>query len=136
MATWLDLLEDDRGLSAIYGDEVPSLTCVALHEISLHRDGPRVTLRFDLPEYPVHPPEKWLVNEFNVVQVQLMLIGVEDVSLQGLTRDPRVDLTLERDGQVIKTATQSGSTRLDIRAYAAMITSISAYRAEENNLES
>lgn len=81
MAIWLDSLDDDRPIRAVYGEQFPSLTAVVFHEVCLHRDGPRVTLRLDLSEFPAHPSKKWLQQEANVVQVELMLIGIQRLSL-------------------------------------------------------
>src|ERR1700730_13283023 len=65
MESWADLLDDPAKVRSIYGDDVPSLDSVHLHEITLHRDGARLTLRFDLSKYPTDPPKKWQAQGFN-----------------------------------------------------------------------
>lgn len=125
---WLDLIDDDRGVRAIYGDKPPALGRVVLHEVTLHRDGPRAVLRFDLPEYPTEPPRKWLDLRFNVVQIQLMLIGVHDISMSGWRNSPGVELSIERDGQGIRVVGSEGSMRIDVRADNAVIAALSAYQ--------
>ncbi|WP_076842588.1 MULTISPECIES: Imm50 family immunity protein [Protofrankia] len=127
MASWPDVLDDPRSIQAIYDDRTPPLESVVLHEISLHRDGPRVVLRFDLPEYPTHPPKKWLNQGLNVVQIQLMLIGIRDLSLRGWSHESSVNLSLERQGDAVRVAASSGSTTINISAEAASIVSVSAY---------
>jgi hypothetical protein len=130
MTNWLEALSDTRGISAIFGGDVPALDRVAMQEISLNRDGPSATLRFDLPGYPASPPAKWLAQGFNVVQVTLLLVGVQDLSIQGWSHQGAVDLELSRDGSTVVARGSSESMRLDVRADAAVITSLSAYQDE------
>jgi len=106
---------------------VPSLAPVVLHEICLHRDGPRVLLRFDLPDFPAEPPKKWLAQQANVVQVTLTLVGIRSISLSGWSNESVVDLSmLQEDGSVWVTGS-GDQVRLDIQAEAATITALSAY---------
>lgn len=128
MTGWLDVVDDDRGIRTIYGDETPSLGWVDLHEISLHRDGPRVVLRFDLPDYPGDAPKKWVDQGFNVVQVKFMLVGIHKFSLQGWSHDSFLDLSVLRDGQAVRVSGRSESIEMSIVADAALVSSISAYR--------
>jgi hypothetical protein len=130
MTIWFDVLDDARGIRAIYGDDAPPLEAVVLHEITLHRDGPRVVLRFDLPAFPSRPPEKWVSQGCNVVQVQLLLSGVESVSIQGLSTHSVVDIAVAGDGRKVRVTT-SGSSVIDVLALDASITSISAYMDAE-----
>ncbi|MEU1147094.1 Imm50 family immunity protein [Streptomyces sp. NPDC005863] len=46
---------------------------------SLDRDGPRLGLRLDLPEYPAVAPKKWQVHGYDTVQVELVFSGLRDV---------------------------------------------------------
>lgn len=127
MTTWLDAVDDPRALRAIYGDDVPPLTAVPVHEICLHRDGPRLVLRLDLPRYPLAPPAKWTAQGFDTVQIQLMLIDVLELSIDGWSSDPVADITLERDGDAV-TVTCAGTTRCRARAHTATVTKVSAYQ--------
>lgn len=128
--TWLDVLDDERGVRAIYGDEPPSLQRVTLHEVCLHRDGPRVTLRLDLPEYPSSPPKKWSTQGFNVVQIKLMFVAVVAFSIDGWSNESLVDMTLEKRDDNVRAATSAGLADLSVEAESALVSSISAYRSE------
>lgn len=48
---------------------------IDLHEITLHRDGPRVRLRFDVAAVPHPLPARW-DGDANRTQVQLACFGV------------------------------------------------------------
>lgn len=130
MTTWLDVLNDDRGVRAIYGDKTPSLGSVEIHEISMRNEGPRVMFRFDLADYPEDPPKKWADQGFNVVQVQLMLVGTLDFSLQGWSHETVIDLSLEKEGKMVRVSGFTESIRMSITSEAALITSMAAYRVE------
>ena len=56
---WADFLLNPTPLRSIFGDISPSLKGVDLHEIVVDRDGPRVSLRFDLKNFIERPPTIW-----------------------------------------------------------------------------
>jgi len=85
--TWLDGVDRAQALRALFPDGDPSLDAIHMHELTFHRDGPSLALRFDLPAYPSEPPEKWLQAGHNTVQVTLALDGVRSVTLEGWGRD-------------------------------------------------
>jgi len=128
MTTWLDVLDESQGIRAIFGDDLPTLRSISLHELCLHRDGPRAVLRFDLSQFPQAPPRKWSSQGFNTVQLQLMLVDVQDVSVTAWSNESVVDLSLESAGEFVVATTVSGPARITIRARTATVTSISAYQ--------
>lgn len=131
MFTWLDNLVDARAVRAIFGATVPSLTGVVLHEVCLHRDGPRAVLRFDLPEFPEKPPRKWLEQGLDQVQIQLMLVGVRDFSMQGWSNSPVIDLSIVRNDGI--TASGVGdAVHIGMSADAVLVASISAYATRKD----
>jgi Immunity protein 50 len=128
VSSWVDLLSEPQGIRASYGDHVPDLTAVDLHEVILHRDGPRATLRLDLPEFPESPPRKWADQGFNVVQVDLMLVGVVCLSIDGWVTRAIVGLAVERREDVVSLRTTSGPVTINIDARALVLSRMSAYR--------
>lgn len=129
MTTWLDHVTDAGPVRAVFRDALPSLRGVNVHEVVLHRDGPRVELRLDLAEFPAAPPTKW--TEFDTVQVRLVLVGVTAMSLRGWSTTVVTDLVLERAGEGLRLATDGGPVALEVEAGAATVTKISAYRGGE-----
>ncbi|WP_422769934.1 Imm50 family immunity protein [Plantactinospora sp. WMMC1484] len=128
MSHWWDLIMDARGITAIYGGAPPALDDVVVHEITLHRDGPSVRLRIDLPSYPDPAPPKWRAQGYNVVQVVLTMVGVRDVALRGWSHQIRAGLALAREEGVVAVRMTSDAVRLDLRADAVDLTAVSAYR--------
>lgn len=83
MHSWLDLVDGSEFLAGLFEDDVPSLHRVELHEIILHRDGPKLTLRFDLQEFPKTVPPQWRRAGYNTLQITLSMIGLRSIVLSG-----------------------------------------------------
>ncbi|MCG8711051.1 hypothetical protein JHU04_004399 [Brenneria sp. 4F2] len=128
MNTWLDLLIDEKKISSIFKSEEPSLYQVDLHDIIFHRDGPKITLRFNLQHYPSDPPKKWLMQGFNTVQVQLTALDVKEVRLSGWEKtNYLLDVNIEKESGLIILSAQDDIFSLYIKAVFLDISSISAY---------
>lgn len=130
--SWLDAITDARSVQAIFKDKVPTLDRLILHEVRLHRDGPKLTLEFDLPEYPSTPPAKWVAQNSNTVRIQLMLEGIESISIRNISTESIIDLNLSLDrgsrGLVHAWTSDESSTIIDAIAQWAIVTKISAYQ--------
>lgn len=131
MASWMDLLDDPTSVRAIYGDDVPSLESVHLHEITLHSDGARVTLRFDLSRYPADPPRKWQVQGFNTVQIQLVLLEVRELTLHGWRNRIDAALSLTKEDGGLRVVGSADSVAIDIKGEWATVAKISAYLSRD-----
>ena len=127
MSGWVDLLSEPHGIRAIYGEDLPTLTSVDLHELVLHRDGPRATLRFDLGQFPRKPPKKWDEKCFNVVQVQLTLVDVRHLTVAAWTTHVTLDLNVERKDEVVSLRTENGPVALNIDARWLVLSHLGAY---------
>jgi hypothetical protein len=132
MTSWTDSLLDAATVEAIFGEKPPTLEHVDLHEIILHRDGPRVLLRFDLQDFPARPPKKWSAAGFNRVQMRLLVSGVKELAITGWQANVRVDLSIKRDGPLVRLQADNGVVRFDLGAEFVVVESISAYRDESS----
>src|SRR5215212_668513 len=75
---WSSLTENPESIRAIYGDEIPSLRDIYLHELGII-NGVDLTckLRFDLKSLPSKLPSKWIQKGVNTVQIHLRLVGAD-----------------------------------------------------------
>lgn len=128
MERWTNALVDSKPIEIIFNKDVPPLAAVDLHELVIDRDGPTAILRFDLSAYPSVPPKKWDLQQYNRVQVRLMLIGISYIKLEGWTTNCTIDLQLTKMGNKVTLATTSGTTKILIEADFAEIQTVSAYR--------
>lgn len=128
MTGWTDLLVDVAPVKAIFGLKPPRLEGISLHEIIIHRDGPRVLLRFDLADFPLCPPQKWAAAGVNRVQVRLLALGVQELKIAGLQSKIQIDLGLKKVGSLIRLSADNGTVQLDLGAEAVAVENISAYR--------
>lgn len=128
MATWLEHVADPRSIHVIYGESLPTLHGVEVHELVLNRDGPRVELLLDLADYPEHPPAKWTAAGYSKVHVHLMLVGILKVSVRGWATTVQLDLDLKPHGDALRLLAAPGDpVELDVVAQAVMIAHVTAY---------
>ena len=74
---WFKLASNPEVIESIYGDEVPILEGVLLHEMELRLDGGSIILlRFGPPNYPSKPPAKWVSRGNKSASISLQLIDV------------------------------------------------------------
>lgn len=126
MKNWLELLVDASAIRAVYQNVCPSIADIDLHELVLHRDGPRVLLRFDLPVFPAQPPKKWLA--FNRVQLRLVAVEVCELEISGLRSKCVLNLSIVEEGALIRLTADNGEVKFNIAAKYLMLDSVSAYR--------
>ena len=131
--SWIDLVMDAAPVKAIYGPKPPTLEAIDLHEIILHRDGPRMLLRFDLHDFPEHPPKQWTAAGFNRVQMRLLVSGVRKLQITGLQSNMQVDLSINKDGPLVHLHADNGIVRFDLAAESVIVESISGYRDESKS---
>lgn len=125
MTDWIDALENPQAIASVFGDVVPSLLGVDLHEVLLNRDLPHAIVRFDIDEYPASPPRKW--QAANRLQLELRLDFVKRVSIVGWDTGCRVDLALRRSGTSVVLTSSNGAAALELVAEMARITHVTPY---------
>jgi Immunity protein 50 len=134
MKSWLHFVTDASPVEAVYGKTMPSLLDLDLHELTLHRDGPRLSLRFDFRDFPIPVPEKWEKRGCNRVQIKLSVIGLNSLSIIGFSRQCQIDLHLETHGKNIRLRGASAATEIDVVGEQIMIDGISAYCIQSQKL--
>jgi hypothetical protein len=128
--SWVDLLLDSRAIRSIFGDLVPTLDLVALHEVRLDRQAASLFLRFDLAEYPAVPPKKWVAQEANTVQVEIQFFEVRGVTIDGwgVERDSHIEIL--RNGEGLIEVTCGAIPTIAATAEFVALRKISAYKSE------
>jgi hypothetical protein len=92
---WVRCLDNSKPIDAIFSDS-PSLANVRVHEVVLHQDGPRLSVRFDLNDFPRSAARKWISAGFNCVQLTLVFIGVRSLTIRGWSTDNMVDVEISK----------------------------------------
>jgi hypothetical protein len=92
---WHELSENPQMLSAFYNN-VPQLDSVEIHEILLHRDGPLLKVRFEMPIFPDKPPDSWLKQGFNTAQLVVDFWSISDLAIQGWSTTNIGNLRIEK----------------------------------------
>ena len=99
---------------------------IDLHEVILHRDGPRVRLRFDVDAVPHPLPARW-DGDANRTQLQLACFGVSAFTLSGITTTMSGRLTMQPVGAAWDVEFRGGDVELSLRALLVRVESLSGY---------
>lgn len=133
--SWIDVLDDKHFLRALFPDADPRLEGVRLHEIGLHQDGPAISLRFDLNEYPLQAPAKWQLTRANTVQVRLVGEGIMDLAISGWTLNNVGKLLIEPSDRGIRLEFAGGGCRITATVTRVRVVKVSAYLNDDRDRE-
>lgn len=89
---WNALTHNPRTLLGYY-DAAPSLEQVALHRVTLLRDGPTAEIVFNASTFPQRPSPRWPQGA-NTCQITLRAIGVSSVALDAWSTNPVGELRI------------------------------------------
>ncbi|MBA8824348.1 hypothetical protein FHX42_001695 [Saccharopolyspora lacisalsi] len=128
--SWVDLVIHSKGIKAIYGDHTPSLTGIDLHKVVFDYDRIHVTLVFDLPELPATLPAKWQKRECDVVQIEMDLIEISDLSARVWGSRTSTSIHMVESQGKLNVSVQSETGELSATADFASLQRISAYRSD------
>jgi hypothetical protein len=125
---WLDGIAFKEKILSVFRHP-PSIDEVFLHELKLHQDGPHLTLRFNLKDYPDAPPLEWVEKGYNTVQVTLELWGLHSIEIRGFSTENVVKIQLTPSNRYLEFLI-TGTTNISGSATNGMIQKVSAYRKE------
>lgn len=94
---WYDQCANPKLVYGYYSAP-PALDRIDLHEVVLHRDGPVLRLRGNLPVFPDRPSKRW-PQQANAAQISIALWGVTGVSIRDWATTIEGVFTLERLAQ-------------------------------------
>ncbi|MDN3265459.1 Imm50 family immunity protein [Streptomyces sp. CSDS2] len=124
--SWTYALKNPHGIRTLYQGSPPPLNRVLVHEVALNQDGPTLRLRIDLSRYPAQPPQKWVAQGFNTVQVEITFGGVRTITLEGFGTNSVADISLDKNNG-INIIAASPEIRLSANAEFAFISQLRAY---------
>lgn len=96
--SWSRYVENPDSL-ALLGAAAEDLGVIELHELVVHRDGPLLRLRFDVPFVPEKLPVRWPA-EANTTQIAVAAWGIGNLSVVGWATSVRGLLSAGDDGHV------------------------------------
>mgnify|MGYP002357176086 FL=1 len=99
---------------------------IDLHEVILHRDGPRVRLRFDIAAVPHPLPARW-DGDANRTQVQLACFGISAFTLSGFATTMSGRLTVQPADGAWDMEFRADDVVFRLRASLVRVESLSGY---------
>jgi hypothetical protein len=128
MINWIEFIVNSQPIKAIYGDYTPSLENVEVYSILFNRDGPTVSIKLNLNEYPVKPPKKWEVQKFNTVQIVLSFSEVKSINMSGwVYTNYSMDLVVSKRNELISLSAKNNDFEINLESGFVDVGSISAY---------
>ena len=127
---WIHCLGNAKPIESVYSVP-PSLSNVRLHEIRFHQDGPRISLRFDLNEFPDQPPKKWVGGQFNRAQLTLVLIDIIDANISGWKLNNVGSIDLSKNEEEVRLTFEGEKQSVDLKARFVEVEKLSGYRDSE-----
>jgi len=121
----IERIENPQSLTSLFGDDF-DFAEVDLHEVVVHRDGPTIRLRFDLPQVPEVPPSRWPKGA-NTTQVVLLAEAIDALEISGFATECTgvLQALTENGRKILEFSCPASSIRF---AYAWLrITGISGY---------
>ncbi|MFF7096828.1 Imm50 family immunity protein [Streptomyces rubradiris] len=116
--SWTYALKNPHGIRTLYQGSPPPLNRVLVHEVALDQDGPTLRLRFGLSRHPARPPQKWVAQGFNTVQVEITSGGARNITLEGFGTNSVADVSLDENSGIDIGANAEFAFISQLRAYA------------------
>lgn len=127
--SWLECVHSNVFLKRLFPAGAPSLREAWLHGVTLGEGGTGVGLRFDIRDYPEHPPRKWHVTS-NTVQIVLVGHGVERLVITGWGVNNVGALVIRRIPGAIEVEFEGGGCKLAASFATLSVASVTAYHDE------
>jgi hypothetical protein len=132
-ANWLNAVENPKAITSLF-EVVPSLEDVEISALNLDHGGPTMTLSILLRDSPTTLPVRWQARHFNATAIQLQVLGIESMKLEGWSTDNRVAITIEGSpGSLTLRAMGSGSKlRLQCMCGWVNVAGVTPYEREKS----
>lgn len=103
-----------------------------MHGLAVNRDGPALTRRFDLQEFPQSVPAAWKDQGYNRLQLALSMTGLQSLVLSGWATQVNGALHIapNKDGGV-RVQFESSSVSFGAEAPHAVLVRVSPYMIEQ-----
>lgn len=122
---WTAALENPQSITSLFG-EPSALDLIDLHEVTVHREGPVLRLRFDIPAVPAPLPRKWPAGA-NTTQLVLAAWGVTALQISGWATRVQGQLEVERRDSETLLIFTSPNCRIEASVGELRIETVSGY---------
>lgn len=129
--SWIEHVENPVAIHSMFS-VTPALEKVELHELVFHRDGPRISMRIELNDYPDEPPQRWLVQKFNRAQLILMATDIRSAELRGWQTRNTCTISVSRGDDLLSLTLVGGATQILIETKFLFVDKLSGYQVTES----
>lgn len=115
-------------MKAIYGDRLPSGRDLEIKEIVLSREGPRIAVTCNLPEWPEVLPGEWVKSGFNQVHAKFLAASVHQLSIDGISTNPVASMILSEEEGRLRMSIVGQEMKVEALVDAVFLSKTGAYR--------
>lgn len=95
---WHTLAQNPQAVSSLFATPL-ELDKVLLSEISIHHDGPRLSLSLSTNQLPTRVPSRWQRQPYNRLSIRLDFYEIDDLSISGWGTNNLLSLSINPDSQ-------------------------------------
>ena len=129
---WLAQTENPAAITSLFSSP-PSLENIEIMSIKIDCDGPTVDLRLGLREYPKSPPVRWKQLHANAVVLDLQLMAIVSIKLDGWSTTNNATVSIQRAGARLEVRVTGPTLELRCNCGYVRISGISGYRQEPSS---
>ncbi len=124
---WLEFVENPAMMRDIY-ESIPALQGIEVFEVTLRPTDQAFSIGMGLQRYADKPLPQWVQVGYNSIRLDLEVMGIEDIHIQGWSVYPRSDVDLSRreDGK-IQVKLVARDVDMHVVAHAVRVARLAAY---------
>lgn len=123
---WFENFDNYIFLNKLYLEK-PLLIDVRIAKIEILDEGDRVSLLFDMPYYADTPPEKWKVNGYNSIIVQMDFFAIRELAIKSVNNTYSGTIDICKTECDFLKVTIIGTVNIDLVAESGIIQSVEGY---------
>jgi len=81
---WYEMSDSPKAVENLYRGR-PNLETVSVASVTFSSCNSRLRLEINLPEFPAHPPTRWIAQEANAIGAEIDLFGISELEIFGLS---------------------------------------------------
>lgn len=137
MNTWRHFTVNPEALATCFNQFDPDLSKVRLMKLELIEEGPTLSVKLGLDEYPSTPPVRWRSKRYNAVSLELQFMAVRSLRIEGILNNESVALSLQPiEDAMLEIEITGNALSIHVVCQFARISHISPYlKQDEINLE-
>ncbi|MFJ9577651.1 Imm50 family immunity protein [Streptomyces sp. NPDC101191] len=127
---WTSLVDPEGTLSGLFGATNLPLASCELFYLQIDERERSVTIGFETPNLPPHPPASWGERPYNMFEFYLEFTDVSGLSISGWAASARAGIAFEAHGsRSVRVSIRHADTHLHFTATGSSVSRLHPYLA-------